>query len=192
MCWKVLSPPLSGDCVLLHVVHILHLTDFIPVRQTWYHKRVRYCIQMLEHSTCKTAYKNVLKDFLLWRNVHFRWLNVCLYIFICYYCARRFMHVKNELRWYGSDLLPVGKHLCEFPWECSGEGTNTTAAMLWKYEIFTQPHPNNITCFSPLRWKFGCPPLSLFKNMSVQSVFAWVILNSTAFNSCKSKWWWLL
>lgn len=67
------------------------------------------------------------------------WMYV--YIFVCYYCVRRFMHVKNELRWYGSDLLPVGKGFCEFPRDCSGERTNTAAATLWKYEIFNQPHP---------------------------------------------------
>lgn len=48
--------------VLLYVIQILHLSDFVPAWQTWYHKRVRYYIHMLNHyakTQHMTGYKNV-------------------------------------------------------------------------------------------------------------------------------------
>lgn len=111
--------------------------------QTRYHKRVRYCIHMSEHSTRRPMKMSLKISNSGEMCTSDGWMYV--YIFICYRCVYVKVYACKELRWCESDLLPVGKHLREH----SGGRTNTTATMLRKY-------PNYIREPKP-RWKFGCP-----------------------------------
>lgn len=90
-CWMCFVPPhpvcrapaIRRLRVLLYVVQILHLSDIVPARQTWYHKRVRYYIHMLNHYA-KTQHMTGYKNAQPWRIVHLWWLNVCLFYFFIY------------------------------------------------------------------------------------------------------------
>lgn len=128
------APAIRRLRVLLYVVQIFHLSDFVPARQTWYHKRVRYYIHMLNHYA-KTQHMTGYENAQPWRTVHLWWF---MYVCFIYLFDRRSVH---EIRRYQSKLLPMGEHF-HVPLNVLEEEQKPTAMpRAMKNEIFIHHNP---------------------------------------------------
>ncbi len=130
------APAIRRLRVFLYVIQILHLSDFVPARQTWYHKRVRYYIHMLNHyakTQLMTSYKNAQP----WRILHLWWFNVCLFDFFIYLIEGPCMRLD-----YINQSYCQRGNISVFLWMFWKKNKNQWQCLeLWKNEICIHHNP---------------------------------------------------